>query len=105
MTHVDAKTSVVKIKSEIQQNFDIEQLNGDENFKIHLWQGCLYGTNHAVNILGQALEELGLLKKLSYLGRVTSVGTTVGVNNMGTFQEEPNNPGMGRSAFGSLFLR
>ena len=89
LTHVDAVTNPEVIKSEITQNFDIESLRKDIDLQICFWEGAMGSTQYATNIIGQALENLGLLDKMVFTGNVESHMKTVGVNERGTFEHTP----------------
>ena len=87
LSHVDAKTSPDMIKQVIEQNFNLDEMKSDPDLKICFWQGCMGMTNHAEDITGQALVDLGLIDKLIFVGNVESHMKTVGINQRGTFED------------------
>ena len=84
--HINARTPKEDIVREIREHPEYTGIPEDPEFQIYLWKGGGYPDHLAVNTIGEALEELGLLDRLAYLGTVSPL-VTVGINEKGPFND------------------
>ena len=60
LTHLDAATDIVPIISAINNTLTEENMTSANIDEIRVWQGIIYGRNHALNKVDRILEAIGI---------------------------------------------
>lgn len=60
LTHLDATTNIVPIINAIKDTLTEENMTSANIDEIRVWQGTIYGRNHALNKVDRILEAIGI---------------------------------------------